>query len=326
VGEWGSRRAGVSADRFSVPLPDLKRILLVTRDSHRERGPASPATNSPSALEFVESSDPEDSLSRFSNEPFSAVALEAPTPEDLHWVDRFRKIKPEAAVLLLVPEGDSEVRQRALETGAHAVIAEVRNGELLRQLVANALDTLRLATVNQRLADELWESARSLSLAVQKSKRARLNPHGRDSSLIPLPRGTSPRVVRVILVEDGRDDWIRRAAGFAEVNWAIEQFSKAEDARRRLEKMGRAPELILLGGDPGRAPLRRFLGWLRKDPILRHVTALAIHEPGQRIDLAAAYDSGVNSCIERPGTLADMIDLIRRTESYWSLHRKAQDK
>jgi hypothetical protein len=111
---------------------------------------------------------------------------------------------------------------------------------------------------------------------------------------------------------------LARAVRQADVPWALDAVAGPAEVASRLDQT--SPNLIFLGSDPTREPIRAFLENLRPASRFRRVATIALLAAGKEIELSPAYEAGMTSCVEWPRTPGEQENLIRAAEAYWSLH------
>lgn len=261
-------------------------------------------------------SDPEQALRLVEQGSFEAVALRLPLSEALPLTTRFRKAAPGVIVLLLLSEGGADTRRKALRAGANAVIRSVDDVEAQVGLLESAYNTVRLATINHRLSQEVQETSMALDAAVRQTREARFNGARRRGEAAAAAQPAS-RKLRALLVGGGRRkrDEIALAVTESGCGWTLESASDPAEAAR-----GPLPDLILLGSDPMSLSCDELLSRLRKEAGGRQVPVLALLDPAENTPVAAAYHAGVSSCVLWPPNDADRIALIRAADAYWALH------
>jgi DNA-binding NarL/FixJ family response regulator len=140
----------------------MTRLALVTR----ERVPAR-------IISETAITAPKDALQLAERKAVDAVALRLPVDEALALIPRLRRANPGLIVILALEDRRKEVRLRALQSGAHAIVPAVQDLESQVGLLETSLETLRLVAINQRLAQEALKTAQSLKDAVRESRELR---------------------------------------------------------------------------------------------------------------------------------------------------------
>lgn len=62
----------------------------------------------------------------------------------------------------------------------------------------------------------------------------------------------------------------------------------------------------------------KVLDWLRGQPSMRHLLVVVLTSSNFQADIDRAYELGANSYLVKPVGFAEMVDLVRRFEAYWS--------
>lgn len=129
----------------------------------------------------------------------------------------------------------------------------------------------------------------------------------------------------ILLVEDDSNDvlLIKRAFRKAKLDPQIEIVADGEAAIAYLTRRGLnsdevdLPSLILLDLKLPRRSGLEVLEWIRQQPQFKRLLVVVLTASKETIDLAKAYDLGVNSYLVKPVAFADLVNLIAQVYEYW---------
>ena len=136
----------------------------------------------------------------------------------------------------------------------------------------------------------------------------------------------------ILVVEDNADDFffLERAFKLAEVP---NELRHADDGQRALDYLQGAglftdraanplPSLILLDL---KLPLMHgfeVLGWIRKQPALKHIVVIVLTSSSEVRDVERAYELGANAFLVKPTSVDKLIEIVRSLETFWLRHNK----
>lgn len=131
----------------------------------------------------------------------------------------------------------------------------------------------------------------------------------------------------ILLVEDDPTDvlMIRRALSKAGVKNPVHVASDGDAAVAYLSGAGiyadrtlhPLPLLALLDLKLPRRSGHEVLAWIRAEPVLRRLPIVVLTSSRESIDLARAYDLGVNSYLVKPVDSAALVDMMTAVRRYW---------
>lgn len=132
----------------------------------------------------------------------------------------------------------------------------------------------------------------------------------------------------ILLVEDDSNDvlLIQRAfqkAGLREALKVVRDGSQAIDYLSGKGQYGNrdrfpVPFLVLLDLKMPGTNGFEVLEWLRAEPDLKRVLVVVLTSSNLQTDVDRAYELGANSYLVKPVEFAEMVNLIRRFEVYWT--------
>ena len=140
--------------------------------------------------------------------------------------------------------------------------------------------------------------------------------------------GTSLKKPGIILVvEDNLDDYrllelgLKRAEVAAEFRHVIDGceairyiVGEGDFGNRSQHPL---PQLILSDLKMPRMDGIELLKWVRSNPSTRHLPFVMLSSSSQPGDIARAYEQCVNSYLFKPGSLAELVDMLRVLSVYW---------
>ena len=131
--------------------------------------------------------------------------------------------------------------------------------------------------------------------------------------------------LEILLVEDNEADADLIAEGLTKTKLRCE-LRLVEDGQAALDYLNRRPpystvllpSLILLDLNLPRKSGLEVLAEIKSNSRLRRIPVLVLTSSQSEADVYAAYDQGANSYLRKPGSLAEVYDLMRCVEHYWA--------
>jgi CheY-like chemotaxis protein len=136
----------------------------------------------------------------------------------------------------------------------------------------------------------------------------------------------------VLVVEDNRDDLeltllALERAPIASPVIAVDSGPEALDFLARLgrwaDDRSPLPAFILLDMGMRLMNGREVAQIVRATPSWRHIPVVAMSTSARTVDIARAYDSGVNAYVVKPIEFADYVGTIRRIAVMWGVHNQS---
>lgn len=128
----------------------------------------------------------------------------------------------------------------------------------------------------------------------------------------------------ILLAEDSQDDVdLTREALVG--NGILNPLIVANDgveALAYLEHADPLPRVVLLDLNMPRLGGIEVLRRMRADPRTRHIPVIILTTSNEQRDLAAAYELGVNSYVQKPVEFTEFHEVIRTLGLYWLLYNK----
>lgn len=128
----------------------------------------------------------------------------------------------------------------------------------------------------------------------------------------------------ILLAEDSQDDVdLTREALVG--NGILNPLVVANDgveALAYLEHADPLPRVVLLDLNMPRLGGIEVLRRMRADPRTRHIPVIILTTSNEQRDLAAAYELGVNSYVQKPVEFTEFHEVIRTLGLYWLLYNK----
>jgi len=131
----------------------------------------------------------------------------------------------------------------------------------------------------------------------------------------------------IMLIEDGAEDFeaLMRALRKAGISNPVYRFSHGEEALDYLQQRGRyfkpgaatRPDIILLDLNLPGADGRDVLQQIKSNPVLCSIPVIVLTGSQAREDIEACYRAGANSYMLKPGSVAELANVILRLKQYW---------
>jgi CheY-like chemotaxis protein len=131
----------------------------------------------------------------------------------------------------------------------------------------------------------------------------------------------------ILLVEDNNDDvfFFQRAWNAAVVPNPLKVVRDGQQAVAYLEGTGEyadrqthpMPAMVLLDL---KLPFRNgheVLSWIRSNPSTRRLLVVLLTSSRETTDVRKAYELGANGYLAKPGSAAQLIEMVRAIRSYW---------
>jgi CheY-like chemotaxis protein len=135
---------------------------------------------------------------------------------------------------------------------------------------------------------------------------------------------TSPRLARILLVEDSPADieLTRQALAEAEIETDVMVCGDGEAAVQYLRREGEhaaapRPDLIVLDLNLPKKDGRELLVDIKRDADLGLIPVVVLTTSASEEDVLHAYREHVNCYIRKPVRLQDFIDVVRTIDKYW---------
>ncbi|MEM6282379.1 MAG: response regulator [Chloroflexota bacterium] len=124
---------------------------------------------------------------------------------------------------------------------------------------------------------------------------------------------------RILIAEDDEDDRLLLSQAFKEINFTrpIETVNNGEELLAVLRSGAPLPALILLDLNMPVKNGREALLEIRADAHLRHLPVVVMSTSSAPSEIAAIYRSGANSCITKPNSFKDLVNILQTTTTYW---------
>jgi CheY-like chemotaxis protein len=133
----------------------------------------------------------------------------------------------------------------------------------------------------------------------------------------------------VLLVEDNIDDviLIERAFEKARIVNPLHIVGDGDEALDYLDGRGKyqdraahpLPALILLDLKLPRRSGLDVLTWMRAEPCIRRIPVVVLTSSRESVDVARAYELGVNSYLCKPVAFDALLEMIKTLNVYWLL-------
>lgn len=131
----------------------------------------------------------------------------------------------------------------------------------------------------------------------------------------------------ILIVEDSEDDYEATVRAFKNVHlinpffWCRSgrealDFLKHQGVYQESEKTER-PGLILLDLNMPGIDGRKTLQLIKEDEDLKDIPVIVLTTSGDERDVAACYQGGANTYIQKPVTFAELIEAMKRLKEYW---------
>lgn len=124
----------------------------------------------------------------------------------------------------------------------------------------------------------------------------------------------------ILIVEDSADDFeaTKRAFSRANLRNTIVRAETAEEALAYLRSdTATRPGLILLDLNLPGLDGRRTLEIIKRDAALKSIPVVVLTTSDDERDIAACYELGANTYIQKPVDFDGLISAIRRLKEYW---------
>jgi CheY-like chemotaxis protein len=136
-----------------------------------------------------------------------------------------------------------------------------------------------------------------------------------------------PSSFTILYVEDDPNDvlLLQRAFRKADVSCVLQVMADGEQALSYLLGQGQYsdrnqfpfPALVLLDLKLPRKAGLEVLAWLRQQPSLKRLPVAILTSSRQPVDIALAYDIGVNSYLVKPAEFDDLLAMVKALDVYW---------
>jgi len=133
---------------------------------------------------------------------------------------------------------------------------------------------------------------------------------------IPKLRESQP----ILIVEDSPDDFEATKRAFANANLrnAIKHAVSGEDALDYLQShSGATPGIILLDLNMPGLDGRKTLEVIKRSRDLRKIPVVILTTSNDERDVAACYELGANTYIQKPVDFDGLISAIKQLKEYW---------
>jgi CheY-like chemotaxis protein len=135
----------------------------------------------------------------------------------------------------------------------------------------------------------------------------------------------TPRNLSILLVDDDPQDrmLIRDAFRERSMDHFLTDLESAEQLEQYLCKgtsseAANEPALILLDLNLPKKDGRTVLRELKTDPRFKRIPVVILTTSRLTDDVELCYETGANSYITKPQTYGDIVELVRRIETYWT--------
>lgn len=137
---------------------------------------------------------------------------------------------------------------------------------------------------------------------------------------------TKTRRATILLVEDNPADQklTIRALRRGKVETDLHIAENGEEALQYLRRDGKfanekcpLPDLILLDINMPKVDGKQVLKEIRNDPELNMLPVIMLTTSNQERDIIDSYKLGVNAYINKPVTISDFLEAIRKLEEFW---------
>ena len=126
---------------------------------------------------------------------------------------------------------------------------------------------------------------------------------------------------RILLVEDSEDDYESTTRAFKKANLhnPIHWCQSGQEALDFLHvnKSDDSPGLILLDLNMPGMDGRKTLQHIKDDQQLKRIPVIILTTSTDERDVAACYQMGANTYVQKPVTFEGLIEAIRRLKEYW---------
>ena len=140
------------------------------------------------------------------------------------------------------------------------------------------------------------------------------------------------RGLTILVAEDDPNDVIMLKRAFLKngLNNPVHVSPDGEDAISYMEGKGQYsdrsqypfPSLLFTDLKMPRSSGFDILNWLRKNPKCQIIPVIVFSSSRQEEDILMAYQSGANAYINKPSTMAELIEVVRITSEFWNLCEK----
>jgi CheY-like chemotaxis protein len=131
----------------------------------------------------------------------------------------------------------------------------------------------------------------------------------------------------ILHVEDDPNDVMLIARAFRKIG-ATTQLQVLNDGEQALHYLSGAnsfsdrdkfplPALILLDLKLPRKSGIEVLEWIRLQPGLKRIPVVMLTSSKQTVDIAKAYDLGVNAYLVKPVNFDGLLDMVKTLEAFW---------
>jgi len=118
---------------------------------------------------------------------------------------------------------------------------------------------------------------------------------------------------------------LKRACEQARVTFHCGSVNSAGEGVRYLGGSGQygnrhrypMPALVILDLDLEGSGGYEVLSWIRREPRLQNLPVVVVSESKSQMDMRRAYDLGASSYLSKPGSFAELVDLVRVIDRFW---------
>jgi two-component system, response regulator len=123
----------------------------------------------------------------------------------------------------------------------------------------------------------------------------------------------------ILIVEDSVDDFDAAKRAFAKANLRnpISHAASGEAALAFLRTSARRPGIILLDLNMPGLDGRKTLKVIKESPELRTIPVVILTTSNDERDVAACYEMGANTYIQKPVDFDGLIAAIKQLKEYW---------
>ena len=77
------------------------------------------------------------------------------------------------------------------------------------------------------------------------------------------------------------------------------------------------PALVILDLDLEDSGGYELLSWIRREPRLKSLPVVVLSESKSQMDMRRAYDLGASSFLSKPGSFAQLVELVKVIDLFW---------
>lgn len=292
---------------------ECKKVLLLAADSKSRELLSRSLREQSSDLVVEASARVDEAMSRMSAEHFDVAVCCADTPDELAYLIRLKKQRPDTPVVVLSRVRESGFEVLAESMGASAVVRKTAGLEATSKSLAMAIHT-RALLVHQRQHDlrthELVREVRQLNRSNRK--------------LVEMAMGmaaSEERRFTTLYVEDDDDQvkLLTRAFSRAQLPACLHPVPTAEAAMKYLageppyddREAQPFPALVIVDLRlPGKSGMD-LLDWMRSRPETRLIGVIMMTSSDSEADIEESYRRGVNLYLVKKLQYTEIVEVVR---------------